>query len=115
MQQIIILSILICFLITALPTVDAYWLNGIEHKSSERAISVGKEPPTNPEENVADPNAFGKLILEESEFQLYGGTVIAVPIFIEMNDFIHNPTLDIFYDDALIKTIYPRSNGDIFQ
>ena len=104
--------IVVAMIGTMIPNADAYWVNGVEYGHVE---PVTLEPPVDYTLNVSDPNVSGKIILSENEFKLYRGTIISIPIFIEMNDFIHNPTLNIFYDNVLIKTIYPRSNGDIFQ
>ena len=97
-----------------IPNVDAYWVNGVEHKSPGYVAPSISEPVAF-EDNTKDPNAYGEIILSENEFKLYRGSLISFPIFIEMNDYVHDPTLNIFYDDVLTKVTYPRSNGDIFQ
>ncbi|MBT4326168.1 MAG: hypothetical protein HOD60_04575, partial [Candidatus Nitrosopelagicus sp.] len=95
-----------------IPNVDAYWLNGVEYNSINEIVST---PSGNSENKIVDPNASGKIIQKQNNFKLYGGNLIPVTIFVEMNNFIHNPTLTIFHNEILIKTIYPRSGGNLFQ
>ena len=115
MKQVLIITLIVVAMIgIMIPNVDAYWVNGVEYKSPGYVPPAISEPVAF-EDNTADPNAYGKIILSENEFKLYRGTVISFPIFIEMNDYVHNPTLNIFYDDVLTKVTYPKSNGDIFQ
>ena len=94
------------------PSVDAYWLNGVEHEYPNK---VASKSSSHSDDNITDPNATGKIIQKQSDFRLFMGNVVVVPIIVEMNDFVHNPTLTIHHDENLIKTIYPRFNGDFFQ
>ena len=115
MKKILIITLIAVAIIgIMIPNVDAYWVNGVEYTSPGYVPPAISEPVAF-EDNTKDPNAYGEIILSENEFKLYRGSLISFPIFIEMNDFIHNPTLNIFYDDVLTKVTYPRSNGDIFQ
>ena len=108
-----VLSISLCF--TVIPNADAYWVNGVE------IISPGHVAPTTPEPSfdysiyVSDPNASGKIILSENEFKLYRGGLVVFPIIVEMNNFIHKPTLDIIYNDVKIDHVALFFNGDFFQ
>ena len=87
-------------IVLAVPINNVYGLNGSVHNSPNE---------------ILDNNASGKIILEQNDFKLYGGSLLVVPIIVEMNDFVHAPTLTIFHNENIIKTIYPRFNGDTSQ
>ena len=87
-------------MVLAVPINNVYGLNDIASNSPNE---------------ISDNNTSGKIILEQNDFKLYGGSLLVVPIFVEMNDFIHAPTLTIFHNENLINTIYPRFNGDTSQ
>ena len=111
-NSILLLTLILCF--TLIPNVDAYWVNGVE------IIPPGYvEPTTEPSVDysihISDPNAYGEIILSENEFKLYQGNPIIFPIIVEMNNFIHKPTLEIIYNDIKIQSIDLFSNGDFFQ
>ena len=98
-----------------IPNVEAYWVNAAEHKSPGHVEPVTLEPPVDYSLNIFDPNVSGKIILSENEFKLYRGSVMIFPLIVEVNNFIHKPTLDIIYNDVKIDHVDLFSNGDFFQ
>ena len=111
-NSILLLTLILCF--TLIPSVDAYWVNGVE------IIPPGHvEPTTEPSVDysihISDPNVSGKIILSENEFKLYRGGLVVFPIIIEVENFIHKPTLDIIYNDVKIDHVDLFFNGDFFQ
>ena len=107
------LSIILIF--TIIPNVDAYWLNGVEIISPGHVAQITTEPSFDYSIYVSDPNVSGKIILSENEFKLYRGSVVIFPVIVEMNNFIHKPTLDIIYNDVKIDHVDLFSNGNFFQ
>ena len=107
------LSLILSF--TIIPNVDAYWVNGVEIISPGHVAQIATEPSFDYSVYVSDPNAYGKIILYENEFKLYRGGVVIFPVIVEMNNFIHKPTLDIIYNDVKIDHVDLFSNGDFFQ
>lgn len=68
--------------------------------------------------SLALPSVYattGEIILDQSEFTLYRDDLINLPIFVEMSDYIHRPTLEILHDSDDIQKINLSSNGDSFQ
>ena len=78
-------------------------------------ISADATRTQNSDGNSVDSNASGIIILSENEFKLFGGTTIIVPVIVEMNDFIHKPTLEIIHNDVEIQNISFFSQNDTFQ
>jgi len=66
-----------------IPNADAYWVNGVEHKSPGHVEPVTLEPPVDYSLNIFDPNVSGKIILSENEFKLYRGSVMVFPLIVE--------------------------------
>jgi hypothetical protein len=97
-----------------IPNADAYWVNGIEIISPGH-VAPTTEPSVDYSIHISDPNVSGKIILSENEFKLYRGGVVIFPVIVEMNNFIHKPTLDIIYNDVKIDHVDLFSNGDFFQ
>ena len=112
-NSILLLTLILCF--TLIPNVDAYWVNGVEIISPGHVTEIATEPSFDYSVYVSDPNASGKIILSENDFKLYRGSLITFPVIVEMNNFIHKPTLEIIYNDIKIQSVDLFSNGDFFQ
>ena len=64
------------------------------------------------------PNAYavtGEMTLENSEFTLYRGSVIAFPVIVEMSDYIHRPSLEIIHNGEVTQKIQLNSRVDTFH
>ena len=112
MHFLLILFLLVGISIAFMPLVDAYEVKHVQPWKDEPIVAESIQPGI---ENVSDPNAYGKITFSENEFKLYRGSLIYFPVIVEMHDYIHKPTLEIVYDEVIIKQIDLYNNGDIFQ
>ena len=95
-----------------------FWSNGIEFNLPGYSLPISKSSVSDTvdhSQNIFDPDASGEIILSENEFKLYGGSIVIFPIIVEMDNFIHKPTLEILYNHDKLQVIDIFSNGDVYQ
>ena len=112
MRKIILILFLCVFSIASITSVDAYEVQHVQPWKNDPTPVIPEHPAL---ENISDPNAYGKITQYENEFKLYRGSLVTFPVIINMYDFIHDPILEIMYNDVSIKTLKLFSNGDEFH
>jgi len=68
--------------------------------------------------SIVLPNVYattGEINLENSEFTLYRGNMIAFPVTVAMTDYTHRPSLEIIHNGEITQNISLRSIGDTFH